>query len=182
MTPWDDYQQALLTVMGCQLPRLEQGWSCQLLIQPTFSLPSCLTLLADTESLLQLVILCDRPDNLADIYFGRNPSQISPTLTPPPRFEVLATLTPSQYATLQSQLVSFNPWTLENLNLIGRDGIAIRCEWQDGTRNRTHTFSTLCNNLQHPEKQFYLFRILIQLAQQCFPDEPFQSHLKELLP
>ncbi len=180
MTRWDDYQQALLTVMGCQLPRLEQGWSCQLLIQPTFSLPSCLTLLADTESLLQFVILCDRPHHLFSTFFSHNPPPISPTLTPEPLFETIITLNPAQTSTLYTQLVSYHPWTLENLNLIGRDGIAIRCEWQDTTPTRTHTFSTLSSNLQHPEKHFYFFQILIKLALQFFPEEPFKSYLKDL--
>lgn len=178
--PEEQLEIALLKVMGCAEVPLTQGWSCQWLIQPSFAPPSCLYLWVEArEAWLQLVILGDRHDDLFEIIYKPDPVKLSRPNFGAKRhcWEEILILSPTQLLDLQRQIAIFEPLKLPTIRLGGRDGIAIRCLWQE--QERTHIFRMLAPNLQPSQPQFQLFQGFIELAVKGFSSEPFQSYLQE---
>ena len=180
--PWQRYEQALLTVLGCdQFPPSETASTYQLLIIPVFHAPCCLRLtLTDQDGELSVALLIDRYTDLFDaVWRERLPEDVfANRFAKRACLEDIVYLPALQAASLRQQLAALAPATLQDIDLAARDGVSLRCDcWEGGT---PHTFSMRSPTAQAAPRHAALCQLFFEAARAHVQQAQIQEYLAVL--
>lgn len=180
--PWQRYEQALLTVLGCdQFPPSETASTYQLLIIPVFHAPCCLRLtLTDQDGELSVALLIDRYADLFDaVWRERLPEDVlADRFAKRMCLEDIVYLPAPQAAILRQQLATLEPATLQDIDLAARDGVSLRCDCRE--KSTQHTFSMRSPTAQAAPRHVALCQLFFEAARARFQHTQIQEYLAVL--
>jgi hypothetical protein len=179
---WQRYEQALLTVLGCdQFSPSETASTYQLLIIPVFHAPCCLRLtLTDQDGELSVGLLVERYADLFDaVWRERLPEDVfANRFAKRACLEDIVYLPALQAAILRQQLATLEPATLQDIDLAARDGMSLRCDCREGST--PHTFRMRSPTAQAAPRHAALCQLVFEAARAHFQQAQLQEYLAVL--
>jgi hypothetical protein len=176
---WQRYELALLKILGCdQFPTSVIGVSYQLLIIPVFQAPCCLRLTLTTQDgELSFGLLVDQYADLFDaIWRERVPSDVlASRLSKRACLEDIVYLNAAQAAVLRQQLAALDVVTLQDIDLAARDGVSVRCDYQEQTTH--HAFSMHSPTAKQAPRHAALCQLFFDAAYAHMHHQQIQEYL-----